>query len=99
TQLSYSCYGAHLTLHSFPTRRSSDLTAENGRSPGSLISVTTKGGTNAFRGSAYEYIRNKVFDARDYFNARNAAANPTSPFSKKPAYNQNQFGGAFRALK
>ena len=69
-------------------------TAENGRSPGSLISVTTKGGTNAFRGSAYEYIRNKVFDARDYFNARNAAANPSSPFSKKPAYNQNQFGGA-----
>src|SRR5438876_8884219 len=59
-------------------------TAENGRSPGSLISVTTKGGTNAFRGSAYEYIRNKVFDARDYFNARNAAANPSSPFSKKP---------------
>src|SRR5437899_6280940 len=69
-------------------------TAENGRSPGSLISVTTKCGTNAFRGSAYEYIRNKVFDARDYFNARNAAANPSSPFSKKPAYNQNQFGGA-----
>ena len=68
--------------------------AENGRSPGSLVSVTTKGGTNTFHGSAYEYLRNKVFDARDYFNARSAAANPTSPFSKKPAYNQNQFGAA-----
>lgn len=68
--------------------------AENGRSPGSLVSVTTKGGTNRFHGAAYEYLRNRVFDARDYFNARNAAQNPSSPFSKKPGYNQNQFGGA-----
>ncbi len=68
--------------------------AENGRSPGSLVSVTTKGGSNRFHGSAYEYFRNKVFDARDFFNARNASQNPTSPFSKKPGYNQNQFGGA-----
>lgn len=67
--------------------------AENGRSPGSLVSVTTKGGTNTFHGSAYEYFRNKVFDARDFFNARAASQAPTSPFSKKPAYNQNQFGG------
>jgi outer membrane receptor protein involved in Fe transport len=68
--------------------------AENGRSPGSLVSVTTKGGTNKFHGSAYEYFRNTIFDARDFFNARSASQNPTSPFSKKPAYNQNQFGGA-----
>jgi len=67
--------------------------AENGRSPGSLVSVTTKGGSNSFHGTAYEYLRNKVFDARDFFNARSASQNPTSPFSKKPAYNQNQFGG------
>jgi hypothetical protein len=67
--------------------------AENGRSPGSLISVTTKSGNNAFHGTAYEYLRNKVFDARDFFNARSASQNPTSKFSKKPAYNQNQFGG------
>src|SRR4051794_23709204 len=67
--------------------------AENGRSPGSLVSVTTKGGTNSFHGSAYEYLRNKVFDARDFFNARNASQQPVGTLlQKKPAFNQNQFG-------
>src|SRR5207248_6551825 len=67
--------------------------AENGRSPGSLVTVTTKGGTNAFHGSAYEYLRNKVFDARDFFNARNASQQPVGTLlQKKPAFNQNQFG-------
>src|SRR5207248_4179662 len=67
--------------------------AENGRSPGSLVSVTTKGGTNQFHGSAYEYLRNKVFDARDFFNARNASQQPVGTLlQKKPAFNQNQFG-------
>lgn len=40
--------------------------AENGRSPGSLVTVTTKSGANAFHGLAYEYLRNKVFDANDF---------------------------------
>ncbi len=69
--------------------------AENGRSPGSLVSVTTKGGTNNFHGTAFEYLRNKVFDARDFFNARTASQQPVgSLLNKKPAFNQNQFGGA-----
>ncbi len=59
--------------------------AENGRSPGSLISVTTKSGGNSFHGTAYDFLRNKVFDANNFFNNRSGL--------KKPQNIQNQFGG------
>jgi len=59
--------------------------AENGRSPGSLVNVTTKSGTNAFHGLAYEYLRNKVFDANDFFTNRARR--------DRPNHVQNQFGG------
>ena len=59
--------------------------AENGRSPGALISVTTKSGTNAFHGTLYEFHRNRVFDANNFFNNRSGA--------RKPQNIQNQFGG------
>jgi outer membrane receptor protein involved in Fe transport len=59
--------------------------AENGRSPGALISVTTKSGSNVFHGTLYEFHRNRVFDANNFFNNRAGA--------KKPQNIQNQFGG------
>ena len=59
--------------------------AENGRSPGALISVVTKSGTNAFHGTLYEFHRNRVFDANNFFNNRAGA--------RKPQNIQNQFGG------
>jgi hypothetical protein len=59
--------------------------AENGRSPGSLVSVTTKSGGNAFHGTAYEFLRNRIFDANNFFNNRAGA--------KKAQNIQNQFGG------
>src|SRR5262249_29766452 len=58
--------------------------AENGRMPGSLITVTTKNGTNSFHGLAYEYLRNKIFDANDYFTNRAGR--------ERPKHVQNQFG-------
>jgi hypothetical protein len=61
--------------------------AENGRSPGALISVTTKSGGNGFHGTLYEFHRNRVFDANNFFNNRSGV--------KKPQNIQNQFGGNF----
>ena len=61
--------------------------AENGRSPGALISVTTKSGGNNFHGTLYEFHRNRVFDANNFFNNR--------ADMKKPQNIQNQFGGNF----
>jgi hypothetical protein len=59
--------------------------AEYGRNPGAAISVVTKGGTNQIHGLAYEYLRNRVFDANDFFSNRQGL--------KKPENVQNQFGG------
>jgi hypothetical protein len=59
--------------------------AEYGRSPGGVVSVNTKSGTNRFHGLGYEYVRNNYFDANDFFSDRHGLT--------KPKYNQNQFGG------
>ena len=53
-----------------------------GPDPG-VVSIITKSGTNSLHGEAYEYLRNNIFDARDYFNPQALA-----PFR------QNQFGGS-----
>src|SRR5204863_9521765 len=50
--------------------------AENGRSPGALISVTTKSGGNAFHGTLYEFHRNRIFDANNFFNNRAGVKKP-----------------------
>jgi len=59
--------------------------AEYGRSPGGTVSVTTKSGTNQLRFAAYEFARNRKFDANNW--VLNRAGQP------KPQHIQNQFGG------
>lgn len=61
--------------------------AEYGRQPGGQIQYETRSGTNRFHGIAFDYIRNSVFDANNWFNDD---ATPTIP---KPAERQNDFGG------
>ncbi len=60
--------------------------ADQGRNSGATVNVITKSGSNEWHGSAYEFLRNDKFDARNYF------ASPTQP---KPALRQNQFGASF----
>lgn len=62
-------------------------TAEIGRTAGAAISILTKAGTDNFHGSLYEFFRNDITDARNYF-ARN------SVLPHKPELRQNQFGGS-----
>ncbi len=65
--------------------QTSSFAPEFGRMPGGQISIATRSGTNAFHGTAFEYFRNDVLDAKDWFV--NAAGLP------KPAQRQNDFGG------
>jgi hypothetical protein len=64
---------------------SSTYSAEYGRSPGGQFSLSTRSGTNRFGGTAFDYLRNDIFDANDWFNNHNGIA--------RTALRQNDFGG------
>jgi hypothetical protein len=65
--------------------QTSTYSAEFGRSLGGVVNLQIKSGTNAFRGSGFEFHRNDAFDANNFFNNKNNRA--------KPDFKQNQFGG------
>src|ERR1700688_4732551 len=64
--------------------QTSNLGAEWGRFAGGVTNLTTKGGTSFLHGEIYEYLRNRIFNANNYF--LNAAGKP------RPGWVQNQFG-------
>src|SRR6266852_465282 len=64
--------------------QSHDDQAEYGSVLGGVVNVVTRSGTNQLHGSAWEFLRNDVFDARDHFKDQTR----TSP----GALRQNQFG-------
>ena len=66
--------------------------AQTGRVGGAVITMVTKSGSNNWHGTAFEFLRNDKFDAKDYFNVPQAG-NPLA--GVKPEYRQNQFGGSF----
>ena len=65
--------------------QTSSFAPEYGRTPGGQVSVVTTSGTNDFHGTAFEYFRNDVLDANNWF-ADNAGL-------KKSELRQNDFGG------
>ena len=56
--------------------------AEFGRMAGGQVNVLTKAGTNAVRGTAFEFHRNDALDAKNYFDV-----------GDQPPFTRNQFGG------
>jgi len=63
----------------------SNFEAEYGRSAGGVINIVTKSGTNQWHGAAFDYFRNTVLNARNFFNN---VGSPQDPF------HDNQFGAA-----
>ena len=57
--------------------------AEFGRGGGGVINVITKSGTNKFHGGVFDFLRNDIFDAKNFFSTT------VAPLK------QNQFGGSF----
>ncbi|PYY17777.1 MAG: adenylyl cyclase [Acidobacteria bacterium] len=84
--------GANLTLLNYPSIDAlaefkilrSNYLPEQGRSSGGEINLVTRSGTNNFHGSAYEYFRNDVLNANNFFNNRSQI--------KRPPLRWNDFG-------
>jgi Carboxypeptidase regulatory-like domain len=64
-----------------------NFSAEYGFSGASVVNMITRSGGNSFHGSAYDYIRNKITDANNWFN--DAANEPLPPVHR------NNYGGTF----
>src|SRR5438093_7648588 len=60
-----------------------------GRNPGANVNVVTRGGSNEFHGTLFEFFRNEKLNANDFFYNRD---NPLSA-TRKQILRQNQFGG------
>jgi Carboxypeptidase regulatory-like domain len=57
--------------------------AEYGKRPGAQVIIVTRSGTNQVHGSSYEFLRNNVLDAPNYFDQGSA-----------PPFQRNQFGAS-----
>ena len=63
-----------------------------GRKPGANVNVVTKSGTNEFHGTAFEFFRNTVLNANDFFRKISPPVNGV-PNDGRQVLNQNQYGG------
>lgn len=71
-------------IHEFKIQKS-QYPAEFGGKGSALINVATRSGANVFHGSGVEFVRDNVFDARNFFD------DPTKPV---PPLDQHQFGAS-----
>jgi carboxypeptidase family protein len=71
------------------------ISAVFGKRAGSTLNLVTKSGTNEIHGTAFEFVRNNVLDARNFFNINQTdpVTGAEIPGSARPEYRRNQFGG------
>ena len=62
----------------------SNISPEFGRFAGGAVNMATKSGENELHGTAYEFLRNKVFNANNFFDNQNG--------TPRPEWTQNQYG-------
>ncbi len=62
-----------------------NYTADAGRLGGAVVSASIKSGTNSFHGTAYDFLRNRKLNARNFF---------ARPLAAKPQFTRNQFGAS-----
>ena len=65
----------------------SNYGAQYGRNGSGTVEVETKSGTRDFHGDAYEFVRNDIFNAQNYFNSTVAGGTGITP-----PYKKNDFG-------
>src|SRR5215204_930352 len=95
--------GSNITIQAYPSVDSigefkvlrSLYPAESGRSGGGQVNIVTRSGTRDFHGSAFEFVRNEVFNANSFL----ANAVTTAPFgresngnAKRAPFHYNNFG-------
>lgn len=71
------------TVQEFKIQENS-FNAEYGRASGAVVNIVTRSGSNDFEGSVFEFLRNDMFDSRNYFDNPDAAV---------PPFKRNVFGG------
>jgi hypothetical protein len=71
--------------------QTSQYDAAYGQNPGADVNVVTKSGTNALHGSVWEFNRNNLFNANDFFYKESQLSSGLP--NKPPTVKQNQFGG------
>jgi len=72
-------------IQEFKIYTGAQFEAEYGHSVGGDIVVTSKSGGNAYHGDIYEFLRNQIFDAKNFFQTSGT----------KLSYKRNDFGGTF----
>jgi hypothetical protein len=63
--------------------QTSNQESEFGKNPGATVNVVIRSGTNELHGNAYEFLRNDVLDARNFFDRKDRPI---------PSFRMNQFG-------
>jgi hypothetical protein len=76
------------------THVTSSATAESGRQSGGQIQLASRAGSNLYHGTAFDFLRNEFFDARNFF-LRTCTTAGVCTTSHKQKSRQNDFGGSF----